>query len=206
MKDDIKLFYDLTAEKTADEWYNNNLLMPSIKEFVSLFGECPKILDLGCGTGHESMRLASIGAKVTGIDFSEECIKTAKQHCKECSFKVMNFEYIDMRLGKFDGIFACASLIHITDKSFEPLIKKIVKILNKNGYFLMIVQDGTGINEKWSNFEIDGRKIRRTLCCRNKEFILKASGNAGLEFIKEGCLDNSLYEQNWRSYLFRKIL
>ncbi|MEA5001727.1 MAG: class I SAM-dependent methyltransferase [Endomicrobiaceae bacterium] len=206
MKDNTKLFYNLTAKQTADEWYSNDLLMPSIKEFVSLFGESPKILDLGCGTGHESMRLSSIGAKVTGIDFSEECIKTAKQRCKECSFKLMNFEYIDTKLGNFDGIFACASLIHISDKFFEPLIKKIVKILNKNGYFLMIVQDGTGINEKWSNFEIDGENVRRTLYCRNKEFILKASENAGLKFIKEGYLDNSLYEQNWRSYLFMKIL
>ena len=52
MGNDIKTFYDLVAERTADEWYSNNLLLPSIREFLSLMPSKPRILDLGCGPGY----------------------------------------------------------------------------------------------------------------------------------------------------------
>ena len=113
MKEEIKLFYDLTAEKTASEWYENDILMPTIKEFVSLLPKNPKVLDLGCGPGHETKRLATIGADVIGIDYSSECIRIAKECCPECKFEVMDFRNLDDSLGHFDGVFASGSLIHL---------------------------------------------------------------------------------------------
>ena len=74
MVNEIKLFYDLTAERTADEWYHQEILNPSIQEFVSLLPHNPRVLDLGCGPENESMRLHYAGADVLGIDFSKECI------------------------------------------------------------------------------------------------------------------------------------
>lgn len=108
--DDIKLFYDLTAERTADQWYTEELLKPTIEEFVSFLPNNPKILDLGCDPGHESMRLAKTGAQVLGIDYSEECIKVAKQRNPYCRFEVFDFRYLDQRYGHFNGVFASASL------------------------------------------------------------------------------------------------
>jgi len=52
----MRQFYNLTAERTAEDWYENTVLMPSIQDFVSLLPEKPSILDLGCGPGYESMR------------------------------------------------------------------------------------------------------------------------------------------------------
>ncbi|EGW39307.1 class I SAM-dependent methyltransferase [Desulfosporosinus sp. OT] len=90
MENEIKLFYDLTAERTAEEWYKEDILKPTIRDFVSLLPERPRILDLGCGPGHESMRLASVGANVLGIDFSEECINIARKRCPQCQFDVLD--------------------------------------------------------------------------------------------------------------------
>lgn len=61
MRGEIRLFYDLTAEETADRWYKEEVLKPTIQDFISLLPKHPKVLDLGCGTGHESMRLAQAG-------------------------------------------------------------------------------------------------------------------------------------------------
>jgi len=36
MVNEIMLFYDLTARKTADEWYKEEMLKPTILDFVSL--------------------------------------------------------------------------------------------------------------------------------------------------------------------------
>ena len=62
MRDEIKLFYDINAEKISNEWYENSAMMPNIKEFIEILPNRPKVLDLGCGTGYESIRLSSLGA------------------------------------------------------------------------------------------------------------------------------------------------
>jgi 2-polyprenyl-3-methyl-5-hydroxy-6-metoxy-1,4-benzoquinol methylase len=205
MKDETRLFYDLTAEKTADEWYKNDILLPTIKEFMSFLPEGPKILDLGCGTGHETKRLAFAGAKVTGIDYSSECIRVAKKRCPECKFEIMDFRNLDDQLGKFDGVFASGSLIHIKPHELPGIISAISRIFKKDGCFLAVVQDGEGVNEKWSILEIDGKALRRTVYCYTKNYLIGVVLKSGLEFIKEGYLDKSLYEQNWRSYIFKRI-
>ena len=50
-----------------------------IKKFIELFDTTPRILDAGCGAGYESMRLASLGAEVIGIDISEESFNIARK-------------------------------------------------------------------------------------------------------------------------------
>ena len=135
MKNETKLFYDLTAIRTADEWYQNDTLLPTIKDFVSLLPKNPKILDLGCGPGHESRRLASTGADVTGVDYSSECIRVAKERCPECKFEVMDFRDLDDSLGHFDGVFASGSLIHLNSDELPDAINRIMGILEDNGFF-----------------------------------------------------------------------
>lgn len=205
MKDNTKLFYDLTAEKTADKWYKNDILLLTIKEFVSLLPDNPRILDLGCGPGHETKRLASVGADVIGIDYSGECIRVAKERCPECKFEAMDFCNLDDRFGQFDGVFASGSLIHVASNELLSVVKKISGILRKNGYFLMIVQDRESINEKWSTLEVDERKLRRTVYCYTKDYLITVAVKAGLKFVSEGHLDKSLYEHKWRNYIFKRI-
>ena len=135
MNEETKLFYNLKAEKNADEWYENFMLMPSIEEFVALLPGSPRVLDLGCGGGYESMRLIKAGAQVVGVDFSEESIRIAKERCPEAQFELMDFRQLDgKKLGKFDGVFACASLIHISPKELPGVFAQVRGTLNKNGF------------------------------------------------------------------------
>ncbi|MDD3344869.1 MAG: class I SAM-dependent methyltransferase [Candidatus Omnitrophica bacterium] len=205
MKDNTKLFYDLTAGKTAGEWYGNNILLPTIKELISLLPENPRVLDLGCGPGHETKRLKAAGAEAIGIDYSSECIRIAKQRCPECEFEVMDFRSLDEGLGQFDGIFASGSLIHLNQHELPLVIGKLSHMLRNGGYFLMIVQDGEGVNQDWSNLEVEGNNLRRTVYCYSKSRLLPIVSETGLEFKKEGYLDKSLYEHNWRNYIFKRI-
>ena len=84
-------------------------------------------------------------------------------------------------------------------------MRNAADLIAEKGYFLAIVQDGRGINEKWSTLEFNGRKIRREVHCFNKECLVINAKRAGLCFIREGYLDKSLFEQKWRNYIFQKI-
>ena len=68
MDDNTRRFYDLIAESVADIWYERDILMPTTEDFVALLPDEPSILDLGCGPGHETMRMAWVGAEVIGVD------------------------------------------------------------------------------------------------------------------------------------------
>jgi len=205
MEDETMLFYDLTAEKTADEWYENDVLLSTIKDFVSLLPEAPRILDFGCGPGHESRRLASFGARVTGIDYSSECVRVAKERCPECKFEIMDFRNLDDTLGQFDGIFASGSLIHLNPDELQDVVRNISDILRKDGFCLMIIQDGKGINKKYSNLEVEGKIFRRPVYCYTKKYLSGIAEKYKLKLVKEGCLEKSLFKQNWRNYIFKKI-
>jgi SAM-dependent methyltransferase len=203
MNNDIKAFYDATAETTANEWYPNELLKSTILDFVSLLPKEPTILDLGCGPGHESKRLAQTGAIVTGIDFSEECIAIAKERCPECKFEVRDFKDLKNEIGVFDGIFACASLIHIAPSELPLVFSNIIKILKINGFLNLLILDGEGISDEFSNLMINEINYNRTVYLYNQKTIMKEVKQFGLEFIREGFLNEELKEYGWRNYIFR---
>ena len=203
MENEIRLFYDLTAERTADEWYKEEILKPTIIDFVKLLPEHPIVLDLGCGPGHESMRLSSAGAHVTGIDFSEECIRIARERTPQCHFEVMDIRELDSRLGNFHGVFACASLIHIDVQTMPEVIKRIRDVLVNPGYVELVVQDGEGIKDSMSLLEVDGRKLQRTVYCYTKDTLTTVAEKVGLEFEREGYLNPTLIEYGWRNYIYK---
>jgi trans-aconitate methyltransferase len=68
-----------------------------------------RILDLGCGTGHLTHKIASSGAEVVGIDKSREMIEQARQNYPNITFEVADgaaFEFDD----PFDAVFSNAVL------------------------------------------------------------------------------------------------
>ena len=198
--DDTRLFYDLTAERTADEWYENDVVMPTIRDFCSLLPEHPRVLDLGCGPGYESMRLASTGAQVVGVDFSVESIRIARERTPQCRFEVLDFRELDDRFGAFDGVFAAASLIHISPEELPDVMHRIASVLDEGGCLCAIVRHGEGTWER--DLEIEGHKLKRVLYRYTEEDL--ASAAPQFTFVREGYHDPELLDRGWRCYLFRK--
>src|SRR5271165_1641597 len=55
-----------------------------------------RILDVGCGTGHLTAKIATNGAQVTGVDRSAEMIQEARE-----AYPALRFEVMDARELKF---------------------------------------------------------------------------------------------------------
>ncbi len=200
--DDNKKFYDLKASSYAEEWYSNDMMNPSIKEFLMLLSKKnPAVLDLGCGPGNESMRLQKQGAIVTGIDYSSESIKEAQKRNKGITFIEMSYEQIDKILGQFDGVFSCSSLIHLTEKELVSVIQKIKKILVRGGIFLVIYRKGSG--QIVQNHEIQGERIIRTIEQYERETMIGIFEKNGYKFLQDGYLDEKL-KPSWDNLLFSK--
>ena len=89
-----------------------------------------RILDLGCGTGHLTAKIAETGAFVVGVDRSPDMIRQAKEKHPSLQFEVMDAREIQLD-GKFDAVFSNAALHWI--KEPERVIAGIKKSLRPGG-------------------------------------------------------------------------
>ena len=92
-----------------------------------------RILDLGCGTGHLTAKIAEAGAHVVGVDRSPEMIRQAKEKYPSLRFEVMDGREIALD-GNFDAVFSNATLHWI--KEPERVISGIKKLLRPGGRFV----------------------------------------------------------------------
>ena len=92
-----------------------------------------RILDLGCGTGHLTARIAALGAEVIGIDASAEMIAQAQKNYPDLRFEARDardFEFNE----PFDAVFSNAALHWI--KPPERVIACIAQALKPGGRFV----------------------------------------------------------------------
>lgn len=92
-----------------------------------------KILDIGCGTGHLTAKIAANGAHVTGVDRSPEMIQQAQTAYLQIRFEVGDAKKIPLD-GPFDAVFSNATLHWI--KEPERVVVEISRLLRPGGRFV----------------------------------------------------------------------
>lgn len=92
-----------------------------------------RILDVGCGEGYLSEKIASCGAIITGIDISHTAIARAKKRTKGKSleFREIDAEKLDYPEASFDKIVSFCVIEHLSDD--EKVLSKLAKILRPGG-------------------------------------------------------------------------
>lgn len=129
--------------KHAAQYYDNTveLNMEEILErFIELLPEDAEVLDLGCGSGRDSLYMLENGFDVTAIDGSEELCELASIHIGQ-DVLFMNFEEIEF-VDVFDGVWACASLVHIEKNKIKQILDKIFRSLHEEGILYFSVLEG----------------------------------------------------------------
>lgn len=123
-------YYDSNAQK-----FINDTLETKMTDIQSRFLEYvqPKghILDLGCGSGRDSLMFIRNGYMVTAVDGSSAMCECAEKIIGQAVFN-LTFDKIDFS-NEFDAVWACASLLHIPSTELQGVIKKISTALKENG-------------------------------------------------------------------------
>ena len=129
-----------------------NVDMESLYQpFLALLPENAYVLDLGCGSGRDSLAFKNKGYRVTAIDYSEALVKKATEltgiQVKHQSFYELN------EIAAYDGIWACASLLHCERRRLAEVLEKILRALKPTGVIYMAFKYGGSDREK------DGREF-----------------------------------------------
>lgn len=123
-----------------------------IDHFLKMLPESPSILDLGCGEGTDAGVFVERGCSVVGIDFSKEMLKLATVNAPQAAFWQREIETCDLPEAAFDGVYASASLLHISKKNMPSVLETIHRTLKKVGGFYLSLKEGEG-----EGFEKDTR-------------------------------------------------
>lgn len=168
-------YYNKQADKFSEGTQNINFSALQ-NEFCSYLPKNAHILDLGCGAGRDSKAFMDSGYKVTAMDGSPELCKVAEKFIGQeviCS-TFQNYDPSET----FDGIWACATLLHLDYNDIVNVMNKLAKKLKDGGCFYasfkygdfsgvrngrffqnMTTDEFNNLLEKMPNYEIVSSKI-----------------------------------------------
>lgn len=101
-----------------------------------------RLLELGCGSGRDAAFMVRQGFKVLATDGSPSMVEQAKHHHPELVGHVVHLKLpggLSNELGKFDGIYAVAVLMHLCVKEIENTISAVNTLLIPKGRFVFSV-------------------------------------------------------------------
>ena len=130
--------------KHAKEYIDNTKDV-DMKEYYDIFEsyiDCnAKILDVGFGSGRDSLYFKNKGYNVYSIDNVKEFCDHAKSKGLDNVYciSIEDINYIN----EFDAIWACASLLHIELNKLEYVFNKCYKALKNNGIMYVSFKYGT---------------------------------------------------------------
>ena len=119
--------------------------------FLVFLPESAKILDVGCGTGRDTLAFKNKGYHVDAIDYSEELVKKATE-ITGIQVRYQNF-YDLSEVAVYDGIWACASLLHCQRHRLAEVLQRLLRALKPGGVIYMSFKYGD------SDREDDGREF-----------------------------------------------
>lgn len=130
-------------------FYSNTVDIDMTKlydQFIPLVKEQGTILDAGCGSGRDSKYFKSLGFQVEAFDASPQLAQLASTYIQQ-TVVVETFETFSSD-NQFDGIWACASLLHVPFDRLKYALKNLETVLAPKGILYCSFKYGTGEMER----------------------------------------------------------
>ena len=106
------------------------------------------ILDFGCGPGRDLAAFSKLGHVAIGLEGSERFAAMAREH-SGCEVWRQDFLDLDLPGGRFDGVFANASLFHVPIQELPRVLRQLHAALKPGG--VLFTSNPRGANEEGWN-------------------------------------------------------
>jgi len=141
-QDNAQTFFDGTV----------NVDMSSLYEaFTRHLAPGARVLDAGCGSGRDAKAFQEMDYQVEAFDASPAMVELAREHTG-LPVKVMSFADVDWK-EEFDGIWCCASLLHVPAVELPGVMRRLADALKPGGVWYVSFKYGEGEREA------DGRRF-----------------------------------------------
>ncbi|MCB8982699.1 MAG: class I SAM-dependent methyltransferase [Ardenticatenaceae bacterium] len=139
--------YNRIAEDYAARWQNRAVLAAAAAQFAELAGPHGRVLDVGCGAGFDTAVLRQHGLRAAGVDLSWGMMQAGRQRGLAVDFVQADMRALPFAAG-LDGIWACASLLHVPRAQVPGVLHSFAALLRPGGVFYLSVK--VGDDEAWT--------------------------------------------------------
>lgn len=140
----------------ADEFYNSTVNVEfkiTQDSFLEKLKKGSQILDFGCGSGRDAKYFLEKGYVVDAIDGSKQLCKLASEYT---GIKVKNMFFQELsEIDKYDGIWACSSILHLSVDELIDVLNKMRIALKDNGIIYTSFKYGNFSGERNGRFFTD---------------------------------------------------
>jgi SAM-dependent methyltransferase len=155
-------YYDEHAEEFRNDTINvsmEHLYRPFLAH-IPLRG---RILDAGCGVGRDSKAFLDQGYDVVSFDASEKMVALTTQLTGRPALH-LRFQDVEFE-NEFDGVWACASLLHISRSAIEAAVRRLIRAAKPGGALYASFKYGRGERMKEGRFfnDYDEEALRALL-------------------------------------------
>lgn len=138
--DRIRASYDTVAERYAAELGDEMFSRPFERSMLLAFSELVRstglgvVGDVGCGPGHVSKYLASLGVRTLGIDISEEMIAQARLKFPEGEFRVASMFDLPVPTSGWSGAVVRYATLHCNADERARAFHELRRVIRHGGY------------------------------------------------------------------------
>ncbi|QEW05895.1 class I SAM-dependent methyltransferase [Nitrincola iocasae] len=147
--------------QNAQQFFNDTIqvdMSELYQPFITQVKPNGCILDAGCGSGRDAKAFMELGFRVEAMDASIEMVKLASSYTG-LNVKHQTLESVtDIEV--YDGIWACASLLHLSEKQLPLVIRQFEAALRPDGVWYMSFKYGDGEREKAGRVFTDMNEAR----------------------------------------------
>ena len=111
------------------------------QHFLQYLPASARILDFGCGSGRDAKAFLDLGYQVDACDCSAELCRIAGE-VAGIQVRQMLFQDLD-ETAVYDGIWACASILHLSKEELKTVLRKIAAALKDQGVLYTSFKYGT---------------------------------------------------------------
>ena len=133
-------YYNQNAQSFSDSTLHVDM-SALYAEFLPLIPKHGHILDAGCGSARDAMYFKQQGFTVSAFDASPELAKLASNYLQQ-AVEVKTFQQLNCT-NKYDGIWCCASLLHVPKAELPQVFLKLQNALKPNGVLYVSFKYGT---------------------------------------------------------------
>lgn len=183
----------------ADEFYKStvNVEFATMQErFLAKIQKGSYIFDFGCGSGRDTKYFLEQGYQVDAIDGSKELCRLASEYT---GTEVRNMFFQELsEVDKYDGIWACSSILHLPVDELAEVMRKMTVALKEHGIIYTSFKYGTFAGERNGRFFTD---------MTEETFADFLSGVDGLEIEEQWTTSDvrpGRCEEKWLNLILRK--
>ncbi|OGE79029.1 MAG: hypothetical protein A2751_01035 [Candidatus Doudnabacteria bacterium RIFCSPHIGHO2_01_FULL_46_14] len=193
-----------TYAKVAEEYAQRrrDFWMPEFRIFKRML-KGKNILEVGCGTGHEAEYFIKDKFNYLGIDASSAMLKVARKLVPKARFQKMDMLKMKLPEKLFDGIWACASLLHIPKKQLPVVFKSLHKVLKESGVAFISLKSKS---RPWEGLVEDAYPgMKRFFSYHTLQGFKKLLQQNGFKTLKKGSKPHPVRKnENWIMFFVKK--